>query len=128
MMKPGTIIITTCSDIPVFCHHVGVVSVDGQVWNNTPAKKNRDGGNVVKQPIGEFMAGRRVIEAVSSEIDLGRLERYAESNSKRKWHPLDYNCEDFVEEAVNGKKFSLLKNTWVILLIIIAIYGSQGKK
>lgn len=126
-MKPGTIIITTCKDIPLFCHHIGVVGKNGEVWNNTPAKENSIGGNVVRQPIREFMSGRKVIEIHNEVVDVEQIETYAASVMHKRWHPTEFNCEDFVEEAVTGKKYSLLKITWIGFLLIMFMYGTQKK-
>lgn len=118
----GDIIYTTCSGLPA-CYHVGVVVADkGRlcVYHNTPTLKNNWGGNVVAQPLEDFLIDRKVIKIVKAGIQPDIVKQHAFDNRFKKWEVF-YNCEDFVNEAHAGNKGSPFRELLIAGLSTAAI-------
>lgn len=107
MFREGDILITNCINYPlILCNHFGiVVVVDGKycIFNNTPSRVNKFGGNIVCQPISDFLNNRKVIRTIHTNITTSQVERYVKQNPSRKWS-LGYNCNTFIKEIQNAYK------------------------
>jgi S-adenosylmethionine synthetase len=101
MYKEGDILVTNCHDYPLLvCKHYGVVAIVNHklcVFNNTPSKTNRFGGNIVCQPINEFLSERKVIRVEHSNIKTEDIIKYCLPRKKHKWTTF-YNCVKFVKD------------------------------
>jgi len=97
----GDILVTNCINYPLFlCNHFGiVVKVNGKycVVNNTPSRVNKYGGNIVCQPIHDFLKERKVLNVVKTKITLKQVEDYIKKYPNRKW-TLGYNCKTFIDD------------------------------
>jgi hypothetical protein len=107
MYKEGDILVTNCHDYPLLvCKHYGIVAIVDHklcVFNNTPSKTNRFGGNIVCQPINEFLADRKVIKVVPSNITTEDIEKYCLPRKKLRWTTF-YNCVKFMNELTKQKR------------------------
>lgn len=97
----GDILVTNCINYPLFlCNHFGIiVIVNGRycVVNNTPSRVNKFGGNIVCQPINDFLKDRNVIRVIHTDINTRKVENYIKKYPNRKW-TLGYNCKTFIDE------------------------------
>jgi hypothetical protein len=126
--KTGDIIKTTCH-IPM-CFHLAVIYViDDKVYvfNNAPSKSNVFGGNIVFQPIEEFLSDRRLIETYSSPLTERDILNYTNTNKKRKWDDINYNCETYVNEMMGKDKTTtqLGKGLLALAVLCAAIYITE---
>lgn len=112
--KTGDIIHRTCP-FPLITH-VGIVVNENQksfVYHNTALKKNESGGNVVKMPIDEFLKLGKIIKVTKSELSADQIILHAFKVRAKKYSALFYNCEDFVNEVVKGRKGSPQRVGWI---------------
>lgn len=125
LLYDGDIIYTTCHNIPA-CYHVGIAIAEPQgvcIYNNTPTTSNAYGGNVVAQPLADFMQGRSFIKALSPPAYNTELVRqYAYNNRHRVWSASEYNCEDFVNEAIYQQAHSPLRNRFYTAIAAALIF------
>lgn len=112
----GDIVYTTCTGMPI-CYHVGIIIYDnGQpmVYNNTPKLKNIVGGNILAQPLDDFFKDRKLINTIPSNVCPDDVRQYSDDMAHHTWDALQYNCEDYVNEIVNGRRYSELRQTWML--------------
>lgn len=106
MFNEGDVLTTNCHSYPlIICKHYGIVAiVDGKlcVFNNTPSKTNRFGGNIVCQPIKEFLAGRKLIKVTPSNIKTEDIVKYCLDRKTYKWTYF-YHCITFLQEVTKRK-------------------------
>ena len=98
--KVGDILTTKCNDWPDPCRHYGIICNYNNklcVFNNTPSKTNRYGGNIVAQPLNEFLSERCILKVERSNIKSQDVIAYCMINRKRKWR-IYYNCGKFIED------------------------------
>lgn len=105
--KEGDIITTKCSDYwwP-FCKHYGIVTFYNNqicVFNNTPSKVNKTGGNIVAQPIDEFLKERCVKKVERSNIKSKDVICYSLARKYLKW-TMAYNCVRYIEDIKGLEK------------------------
>lgn len=120
ILNDGDIIYTSCIGIPL-CHHVGIVVFESGypiIYNNSPRAKNRFGGNIVAQPITEFMKGRTFIKTVSAPNCSDVVRKYSYEKRYERWNALSFNCEDYVNDVMYCSRKSQLRNTWQLALLI----------
>ena len=99
--KEGDIITTKCSDYMwPFCKHYGIVAnYNNQlcVFNNTPGKTNSAGGNIVAQPLNEFLKERCIMKVEGSNIKSKDVICYSLDRKNVKW-TMGYNCVKYIED------------------------------
>lgn len=116
-IRHGDILVTTCEGIKIPCQHLAIVFYEcGEYWvfQNTPSKFNAWGGNIVQQRLDDFLKERKVKQVIKAKMDIACVKRYNHENRELRWHVLKYNCEDYVNEAAAGKRFSQLRRNYVI--------------
>lgn len=113
-MKPTIkILTTTCTGVPM-CYHMGILICENGhqvVYNKTPSLANAYGGNIISQPISEFMKGRKLISVRALDMSAEVIKRYACGQKLKKWNAFHFNCEDFVTEAVYADRKSSLRSS-----------------
>ena len=122
----GDVIYTSCVNIP-FCYHLGIVYDDGQnkrVFHNSPYIKNKIGGSICLDDYKDFIKERDVIKVVRTHTPKERILKISNKYKHEKWDTFLFNCEDYINEIVDGYRDSDLRNAWKIaglgvLLIII---------
>lgn len=129
-MKEGTILRRKCP-FPLITHVGILIYNSGQlyVYHNTAIKKNEFGGNIVAMPLKEFLAIGELISATPSNIDPVFVRQYAFKMRYKKYSALFYNCEDFINEIINGKKGSPQRRKWLTGFGIAGFFFlNQNKK
>jgi hypothetical protein len=104
--QEGDIIITKCNDWPWPCKHYGIVGNYNNrlcVFNNTPSKTNSYGGNVVAQPLHDFLAERCILQVNKSNIKSADILDYCKIVKNKRW-TMDYNCVRFIEDIKQLEK------------------------
>lgn len=112
----GDILVTACEDIKIPCQHRAIAYMEcGQWWvfQNTPSKFNTYGGNIVSTPLDEFLAQRKLHRVINANLDLDCVRQYNSDNRERKWHVLEFNCEDYVNEVASGNRYSQLRRNYL---------------
>jgi hypothetical protein len=131
--KTGDIIKTDCH-IP-FCYHLAICVVDGNnvyVYNNTPVHQNEYGGNIILQPINDFIDGdnRKIFSVKSSNLSQNDIINYVNNNKSRVWDSVTFNCETMMNEMLqNGDSTTqLTRNFFVIsiLAILLVLISKNG--
>lgn len=113
-LNPSDIIVATCPEMPI-CYHVGIVVFENGmpiIYNNTPSAQNMFGGNVVAQPLNQFLKGRKIIRTIPTRCTPGSIEEVALNHRYKKWNHLTYNCEDFISQITNGEQQSPIRVAW----------------
>lgn len=103
MYNEGDILVTNCHDYPLLiCKHYGIVAIVNHklcVFNNTPSRVNKVGGNIVCQPINDFLSDRKVIAVKKTNIKTDEILKYCKPRKNAKW-TMAYNCEKFITELL----------------------------
>lgn len=103
----GDIITATISGNPYY-RHKGIILIEkGKVMvaHNTPARKNNAGGNVLVEPLDDFLAaGRSIVSRNPSGITQEQIIKAVEAIRKARFHFLDFNCRDFIFFVRTGKR------------------------
>lgn len=101
-IKPGNILIVT-TNLP-FVKHIGIcVTLNNELYvlHNTPSKFNVYGGNVIFEPLTEFMNQRKILKIIECYIS----NEFIVSNSMmykfHKWDAKFFNCENFINYIAN---------------------------
>jgi hypothetical protein len=96
-MKNGTVLFTT-TNVPMVVH-VGVcIVLNGSVYvlHNTPTKKNNFGGNVIIDPLQEFLQNRYILNRIETFLTADYIVHKCANVYRRKWDAKLFNCEDFI--------------------------------
>jgi len=127
-MNEGTII-TTSVNIPGVQHLGITIILNGtlHVIHNTPTRKNIFGGNIVVEPLNEFLIGRKITNQVHTYITTNFIVQRAFDVSAIKFDAYSFNCEHFIEYVTSFKinpkqaeqvKFNLAVTVLCSLLLI----------
>jgi hypothetical protein len=126
-LKTGDVIYTSCVNVP-FCYHLGIVYDDGKkkrIFHNSPYIKNKHGGSVCLEEYEEFMKERELLKIVRTNTHPKRILEVSHKNKKEIWDTFFFNCEDFIQEIVDGNRNSDIRDAWRIaalgILLIILI-------
>jgi len=109
-----------------FIFHYGIVEKNSEgifIIHNHPDRINSKGGNVVKEPLEEWIKGRDIISVEKTDLKTDDIEKLYQTLKKYKYDFINFNCEHFVNFAKNKNYVSpqILRITSV-LLIGLAIY------
>jgi hypothetical protein len=118
-LKTGDVIYTTCINVPL-CYHLGIVYHDGKkqrVFHNSPDIKNKYGGSVCVEEYKDFIKEREVLKIVRTNVHPKRILEVSNKNKKEVWDTFFFNCEDYIQEIVDGQRNSDLRNAWKIAVL-----------
>jgi hypothetical protein len=105
--REGDIITTKCSDYMwPLCKHYGIVTNYNNkmcVFHNSPGKFNSAGGNIVAQPLNEFLKERCVMKVDRSNIKSKDVIKYSIDRKYIKWN-MGYNCVKYIEDIKGLEK------------------------
>lgn len=106
-LTTGTIIRATAVDQPRIIH-TGIILVKNgvtMVAHNTPMRKNANGGNILVEPLESFLAtGRTITGSSSTKLTYERIIAAVEELKGTAFHPLNFNCNDFITYVRTGRK------------------------
>jgi len=113
--------------LPLCVHHAFLV--DNMVIHNTPAKKNIHGGNIIIEPFDDFKSNRKILSIKDIDTPSGRIFDYYEANKGRKFNSITFNCEQFVNDVIYGKKgLSVLTKIVLIVSTLVILSKKNSKK
>jgi hypothetical protein len=122
-LKTGDVIYTSCVNVP-FCYHLGIVYDDGEkkrIFHNSPYIKNKHGGSICLEEYHEFMRERDLIRIVRTNVNHKRILEISHKNRKEVWDTFFFNCEDYIQEIVDGQRSSDLRDAWKIAALGITL-------
>jgi len=114
--------------------HVGILLYNEEgptVYHNTAIKKNEFGGNIVAMPLEEFLSIGDLISSTPCSIDPNFVRAFAHELRFKKYNALFYNCEDFINDILFGKKGSRQRRKWMTIFgvsTISAIFSLKKRK
>lgn len=104
--KTGEIIKTTAINNRLV-YHTGILVVkDGQllIAHNTPSRKNTAGGNVILEPFSDFLANRRILHRIPTDLTESHILAAIDEVKSIPFHVIHFNCEAFIHFVRTGKK------------------------
>lgn len=130
-LKTGDLIKVKSDFMPMIFHY-GIVCREREefcIYHNDPDKKNRSGGNIVKEDLKDWISGKEIVEVTSSGLDITNIENMVSELKSRKYDLIYFNCEHFVNQ-IKGKKYSQQITNWAVLLgaVGIAVLVLRAKK
>ena len=132
-LKTGDTIITKSKLLPLYVHHGIIEKTEDEIFivHLHPDKVNSSGGNLVKEPLKNWLVeGREIVSVESTNLDSKTLEQLYKDLKSEKYDPLNYNCEHFVNFA-KGDHFvsrQVFKYTGIILIGAFVYYLIRNKK
>ena len=131
-LKTGDLI-KVKADLSPLIYHYGIIERNQEglfIWHNHPSKKNQDGGNVIKEPLEEWIKGRDIISYQNTGIDIADINTMYEAIKEHKYDFINFNCEHFVNFASSKKYVSgqVIKLTGIALLGILVYYLIKTKR
>lgn len=135
MIKEAKVLRVTIRNplLDLIADHEGLLfEEDGQlvVYHNNPSPDNEHGGNIIKESLADFMEGRELEWEETVWIETIDFYAYVNANLTRQYHLIEYNCEQFIREALQGAKRSpqLLTAGKVLKVLGIGIISLVGYK
>jgi hypothetical protein len=113
----GDVLLTTCANLRIPCWHPAIILIENgaaYAYNNTPVATNSFGGNVVRQPLDEFLKNRRILRLVKADLDADFVREYSYGLRFERWNAASFNCEDYVNEVMTGQRYSELRNNYIV--------------
>jgi hypothetical protein len=126
-LKTGDVIYTDCVDIPL-CQHLGIVyenNGEKMVYHNSPYNKNKFGGSVCCESYEDFIKDREILKVVRTNVKKEEIFLASNRCKSDTWDSMFFNCEDFVNEVVDGKRDSDLRDVYKVAalgIMIILLY------
>lgn len=114
-------------------YHYGIIEKSkGDVFiiHNHPDKINSKGGNVVKEPLKDWIKGRHIISVEKTNLKTSEVRELYEYLKPYKYDFMNFNCEHFVNFAKGSKYRSSQVFKWTIAVALGAIiyYLIRNKK
>lgn len=135
MIKEAKILRVTIRNpiLDLVADHVGLLfEENGElvVYHNNPSPDNEQGGNIIRESLVDFMFERDLEYEETVWIDTVKFYQYVEANITREYHLLEYNCEQFITEALQGAKRSpqLITGSRVVRVIGIGLFSFLSYK
>ena len=99
------------------------------IYHFQPDRKNKSGGNLLRDKLKDYIKGKEIISVVKSNIDESEIRQVLEKLKKEKYNVFSNTCEHFVN-FIKEKKFisTQLKNWGLIISLSIATYLILSKK
>ncbi len=103
VLRTGDIITASIPSLP-FIPHKGILVIingKGKIYHNTPTLCNVNGGNIVSQPIEDFLKGREIlnIEPTGFNSDYINAKTYPLKN--KPFDLFSFNCLDYINNLKN---------------------------
>jgi hypothetical protein len=132
-LKTGDAIVTKSVLLPLYVHY-GIIERDGDKINIIhlhPQKINSSGGNLVKEPLSNYLVGgREIVSVENTNLTKEDIDKIYENLKDEKYDYVNYNCEHFVNFA-KGDFFvskQILKYTSILLIGGFVYYLIRNKK
>ena len=118
----------SCNNNYPFCVHYGFLIGD-TIIHNTPERENSYGGNIVTEKFELFKSKRKIHSIEDTNLSEDQVWSYVDKNKNRKFDYLNYNCQQFANEVMTGKKkLSILSRALILLSIGYIAYKKTKKK
>ena len=104
-----------CNNNYPLCVHYAFL-VNNRVIHNTPSKVNPFGGNIIVESFNTFKKEREIFSIEPLNVSAEKILSYYEKNKDKKFNYLTYNCEQFINDAINGNKSTSLLMRWLLFL------------
>lgn len=112
----------SCNNEYPLCVHYGFL-VGDVVVHNTPDRINPYGGNIVAQSWDGFKSDRQIYAIEETNIPASKIWEYYEKNRTKQFNAFTFNCEQFTNDVISGrKKSSILTKALVLLGLGYFIY------
>lgn len=113
-----------------FIGHKGIISVENNevfIYHNTPMKNNEFGGSSIKETLTEFKAAGREIKKVEvSGLSGEEIKTRFDETKHKKFNWIIWNCDQFVNYMLYGKKFSSgQKKIFAIAISVFSILAAS---
>jgi len=98
VFNTGDVIKASVKAFPLLFHY-GIVTLEYDeifVHHNTPTQKNVSGGNVIKEPLANFLKSRTVSKVIPTGHSCNFINETSQSLAKRRFNLLSFNCEHFI--------------------------------
>ena len=105
-LKTGDLIKLKVEILPIL-YHYGIVEKQGDdlfIYHMQTDKINKNGGNLICEPLQNYIKGKDIISATSTNLNSKDLSKMYESLKGYKYDFINFNCEHYVN-FVTDKKF-----------------------
>ena len=132
-LKTGDTIITKSKLIPLYVHHGIIERNEDEIYivHLHPNRLNSSGGNLVKEPLKNWLVGgREIVSVQETNLDSATLAQLYKDLKEEKYDHINYNCEHFVNFAKGDYFVSIqvVKYTGILLIGAFVYYLIRNKK
>jgi hypothetical protein len=122
-IEEGDVIYSNCVGHE-FCYHLGIVYQKGNkkyIFHNAPTNNNKYGGTIIYENAEDYLKGRDIIKIAKTTATNSDIIRVSRENRSEVWDSMNFNCEDYVVEIVEGERISNLRDAWKISALGLAL-------
>jgi hypothetical protein len=128
----GDMIKVKAENFPIL-YHYGIIQekADGlHIYHLQPDKKNSDGGNLICEPLHQYVVGKDIVSVIKTEVTSHDLEQMYEALKKYKYDFIGFNCEHFVNFTIDKKLVSnqVFKIGSLIVIGVLVTWMIKSKK
>jgi len=124
-LESGDLIKVKAEILPII-YHYGIIEKTGNdifIIHNQPDKINSKGGNVIKEPLENWIKGRDIVSFEKTDLNTKDLKELYNNLKNYKYDFINFNCEHFVNFAKNEKYVSPQVVIWTSLALMgLAFY------
>lgn len=124
-LQTGDLIKLKAESIPIIFHY-GIVEVSENgifVYHNDPFKKNKKGGNIIRESIEKFINKRDIVSIEKTNLKTKDLHELYKTLEKYQYDFVNFNCEHFINFARKRTYISKQVFQWTsVALIGLAVY------
>jgi len=120
----GDLITAKVADLP-FIYHSGIVVKFGElvaVYHNSPGTVNNQGGNVVFEPLHEWLNGREIIAIQPTYLTADYIREQSEKLADKKFNVFGFNCEHYVYLLRDNYAQSPQLYWFAFVLLLVALF------
>jgi hypothetical protein len=131
-LESGDLIKVKAEILPII-YHYGIIEKTGNdifIIHNQPDKINSKGGNVIKEPLENWIKGRDIVSVEKTDLNTKDLKELYNNLKNYKYDFINFNCEHFVNFAKNKNYVSpqILRMTSVLLIGLTVYFLLKNKR
>lgn len=131
VFKTGDIVKLKSDEYPMISH-IGIVVVEDEnnafIYHNTPTMCNEYNGNIVCEPIKNWLNNRIVLSVQKSGLDKDMIIELSNDLATEPYDVFMWNCEHYISYLKNGVKKSPQIAFFILLLVLFLVFWLINKK
>ena len=119
-LQTGDLIKLQAEVLPIL-YHYGIIEKQGNdlyIYHNQTDKINSNGGNLVCEPLDNYIKGKDIISVIKTDLSSSDLRQMYDALKNLKYDFINFNCEHFVNFASDKKFVSNQVYKWGAIVLI----------